>query len=59
MQQPDAIAGTVGGTVLVIIMNAFTVQVVHTALLAAIGAVVSYLVSMGLDMLIKKGRRKK
>ena len=61
MQQPllptDAFGGTAGGSMLVILANISAAEMLHTALLAGIGAVVSFGVSLALKTLIKKWRR--
>lgn len=51
-------AGTIGGTLLILFINLRTEEVLKTAILAAIGAVVSFTISMMLKLLIKKIRRK-
>lgn len=51
-------AGTIGGTLLILFINLRTEEVLETAILAAIGAVVSFTISMMLKLLIKKIRRK-
>jgi len=47
-------AGTIGGTFLTIIINIRGEDVLKTMILAAIGAVVSFFVSLGLKHLIKR-----
>ena len=49
-------AGTAGGTLTVIFMNITTEDILKTAVLAAIGAVVSFLISYFLKILLKKRR---
>lgn len=49
-------AGTAGGTVLVLLSLSWS-TVLETALLATIGAVVSYSVSLGLKALHRWGRK--
>ena len=51
-------AGTIGGTLLILFINLHTEEVLKTAILAAIGAVVSFIISMVLKLLIEKIRRK-
>ena len=51
-------AGTIGGTLLILFMNLRTEEVIKTAILAAIGAVVSFSVSMLLRLVLKKLRKK-
>ena len=50
----DTIAGTVGGTLLVIFLNADYKEMMDTALLAAIGAAVSFIVSALLKFMINR-----
>jgi hypothetical protein len=45
--------GTVGGTLLTILININIHEVFKTGVLAAIGAVVSFFVSLGLRQLVK------
>ena len=47
MQGPER-AGTVGGTLLVVLLQLSAAQLLETVVLAAVGAVVSYGVSMAL-----------
>ena len=47
-------AGTAGGTLLVVLLQVSSGEVFKTALLAAVGAVVSFAVSYTLQRLIKK-----
>lgn len=49
--------GTAGGTFLSIIPNIQSEDVLKTVLLAAIGAVVSFTISLGLKMIIKKHKK--
>ena len=64
MRLPDVItvgnvyAGTFGGTLLSLFGNIFTVDLVKTAILAAIGAIVSFMVSAGLRAIFKRHRKK-
>lgn len=58
LQHPDTIAGTVGGTVLVVLLNINAADTLHTALLAGLGAVVSFSVSLFLKWLLKLLRQK-
>lgn len=51
-------AGTVGGTLLVLLLHISSEEVLKTALLAAIGAVVSFSVSFLLNKLVKKRKTK-
>jgi len=53
----DTRAGTLGGTALVILAQLNLSQILETAVLAAVGAVVSFLVSLALKRLLR--RRKK
>ena len=58
-QHHDTLAGTIGGTALVILLQINTAEITHTALLAAIGAGVSYAVSLMLKWVVKNLRRRK
>jgi hypothetical protein len=51
-------AGTIGGAFLVILLRVDYREILHTALLAAIGAIVSYIVSIFLKYIIRKFLRK-
>lgn len=51
--------GTVGGTLLIIVVNINSADVIRTTVLAAIGATVSFLVSMLLKWIIKKRKTDK
>ena len=63
MKLPDIIpggnvyAGTFGGTVLSLFANIFTADLVKTAILAAMGAMVSFGVSAGLKAVFKRLRK--
>jgi len=63
MRLPDAIpagnvyAGTVGGTVLSVFGSLMVADLMKTAILAAVGAVVSFLVSVAMKALFKKSQR--
>ena len=62
MEQPlnsNTLAGTAGGTLLVLCMKISLQEVFYTALLAAIGAAVSFGVSMVLRLIIRHLTRKK
>ncbi len=50
-------SGTVGGTLLTVVANIRSEDVLKTALLAAIGATISFFVSLGLRYLIKRIRK--
>lgn len=50
-------AGTVGGTLLTIVCNIHLADLTRTAVLAAVGAVVSFVVSIFLRWLIKKWKK--
>ena len=50
-------AGTIGGTLLSIFANIQSGDITKTAILATVGAVVSFVVSLGLKWLAKKVRR--
>ena len=58
-QHPDTIAGMAGGTALVILLNINTAEIVHTAILASIGAGVSFGVSLLLKWLLNFFRLKR
>ena len=47
-------AGTAGGTILTIIFNITSEDLIKTAVLAAIGAVISFSVTLLLKFLLKK-----
>lgn len=47
-------AGTVGGTLLTIIVNIKSEDVLKTTILASVGAIVSFAVTLTLKFLIKK-----
>jgi Na+-translocating ferredoxin:NAD+ oxidoreductase RnfA subunit len=49
--------GTVGGTLTIFLMNITTTDVMKTAVLSAIGAAVSFGVSLLLKMFIRKWRK--
>lgn len=51
-------AGTVGGTLLVLLLRISSEEVWKTAVLAAVGAVVSFAVSFLLNRFIKKRKAK-
>jgi len=50
-------AGIAGGTLLSIFLNIHYPQIAQTAILAAVGAVTSFVVTVILKMLIKKIRK--
>jgi multisubunit Na+/H+ antiporter MnhB subunit len=51
-------AGTIGGTLLVLLLHITSEEVLKTAVLAALGAVVSFFVSYVLNRIIKRRRLK-
>lgn len=51
-------AGTIGGTLLVLLLRISSEEVLKTAVLAAVGAVVSFAVSLFLNRFIKKRKVK-
>ena len=51
-------AGTIGGTLFVLLLHITSEEVLKTALLAAMGASVSFFVSYVLNRIIKKRRVK-
>jgi mannitol-specific phosphotransferase system IIBC component len=52
------VAGTAGGTLLTIFANIHSEDIVKTAVLACIGAVVSFTISIGLKWITRKMQRK-
>jgi hypothetical protein len=52
-----ALMGTAGGTFLSVLPNLHSEDVFKTVLLASIGAVVSFIVSMALKILLKKRKK--
>ncbi|MCD6065852.1 MAG: hypothetical protein K0S33_678 [Bacteroidetes bacterium] len=52
--ESGTILGTVSGTALTVVVNIGSSDIIKTAVLAAIGAVVSFFVSVGLKWLVKK-----
>jgi hypothetical protein len=52
------VAGTAGGTLLILFANIHSEDIMKTALLALIGAVVSFSVSLGLKWITRKTMRK-
>jgi sulfur transfer protein SufE len=54
----DSKAATLGGTMLVIILQTNTHEIANTALMAAVGATVSFMMSVLLKYLTGKFRRK-
>jgi mannitol-specific phosphotransferase system IIBC component len=50
-------AGTVGGTLLTIVANIKSEDVLKTIVLAGIGAIVSFFVSLGLKFLVNKFKK--
>jgi hypothetical protein len=53
----DTKAGTVGGTLLVVILHADIHELANTALMAAVGATVSFMMSVLLKYITGKFRR--
>ena len=53
----DTRTGTIGGTLLVLIYSLKPAQILETAVLAAIGAVVSFAVSVGLKAAFRKRKK--
>jgi hypothetical protein len=51
-------AGTIGGTLFVLLLHITSEEVLKTALLAAVGAGVSFFVSYALNRIIKRRRLK-
>lgn len=58
---PDASTrtGTIGGTLVAILLNMFTNDIVRTIGFAALGATVSFFVSLGWKWLIRKWKKRK
>jgi hypothetical protein len=57
---PATKAGTAGGTLLVVILDIFSAtDIMHTVVVSGVGAAVSFLVSMGLKMVVRRFRKKK
>jgi len=52
------ILGTVSGTVLTVVVNIGSSDIIKTVFLAALGAVVSFGVSLGLKWLVKRLKQK-
>jgi mannitol-specific phosphotransferase system IIBC component len=52
-------AGTIGGTLIVIFANIAVAEMIKTAFLAAIGAVVSFIISVLMNWVMKKMKKKK
>ena len=59
VNSPGTRAGTAGGTLLVLLFNIFSAtDILHTVIVSAVGASVSFTVSLLLKMLFKKIRQK-
>ncbi len=54
----NAKAGTLGGTLLVVILNITPAALFDTAILAAVGAVISFTISVLLKYLLRRFTRK-
>ena len=54
----SARTGTAGGTLLVLLLQLKAEELLKTAVLAAVGAIVSFCVSLGLRWLMKRMRRR-
>jgi hypothetical protein len=52
MNHPNTKAGTIGGTMLAILMNIKGEDILRTMVMAAVGAAVSFSVSLGLRKLM-------
>ncbi len=50
-------AGTLGGTILTVLFNMHSSDLIKTAVLAAVGAVVSFSVTLVLKFLIKRFKK--
>jgi hypothetical protein len=59
--QPERSArmGTAGGTLLVMLLQLNSSELIRTSVLAAIGAIVSFVVSLALKWLVRQIRMKK
>jgi len=57
MQEHATKIGTAGGFLTVLLANIHTSDLVKTVVMSAIGAVVSFIISMALNYLIKKLRK--
>ena len=55
--ESGTILGTVSGTVLTVVMNIGSSDIIETVVLAALGAVVSFSVSLLLKWLVKKYKK--
>jgi hypothetical protein len=51
-------SGTIGGTLIIIVNNINTAGIWQTVVYAAVGAAVSYLVTVLLSFIIRKAKRK-
>lgn len=51
-------SGTIGGTLLVLLLNITSEEVLKTAVLAAVGAVVSFFISYLLKRIVEKRKAK-
>ena len=61
MEQPvnaNTLAGTIGGTLLVLCLKISLEEIAHTALLALIGAVVSFSVSVVMKVIINRFKKR-
>ncbi|SNT17344.1 hypothetical protein [Ekhidna lutea] len=52
-------AGTVGGTLLSVVMNIDAGDILRTVILATVGAIVSFSISVLLKWLVRSSRRKR
>ncbi|WP_370089970.1 hypothetical protein [Ekhidna sp.] len=52
-------AGTVGGTLLSVVMNIDAGDILRTVILATVGAIVSFTISVLLKWLVRSSRRKR
>ena len=58
MQSNSIIAGTLGGTFLSVVLNHHFEDVLKTVILATVGAIVSFTVSLLLKFILKKRTKK-
>jgi len=52
-------AGTIGGTLLIVILNAFTNDIIRTVLFAGLGASVSFFVSLFWKYITRRWQQRK
>ncbi len=57
LSSSDTRSGTIGGTLLVVLLQINSAELVKTMALAAIGALVSFIVSLALKWLVNQWRK--